>query len=294
MLLRNTEKRVKELTAFIDLVLERGSLGHQEALSLRGRMQFAKSQFWGRSARLCLAAVTSHAYSSNCGSLNVHLISCLKAFRFSLENSRPREITAAWDSPLFLFTDASFCPSELSWPCGLGGVLVDSLGNQLAAMSACLSLEDLRVLGYPEKSTVIFEAELLAIIVCLKLWRRALKGRPCVIYVDNNSARDVSISGSARSAPGDLLVLILLASEDACHMNAFYARVPSESNIADNPSRNSLDGITPKIVSPDLVLVVARKILKDVVHFRLTGDGPEKAMGLVTCRPEDGSCDRSK
>ena len=100
-------------------------------------------------------------------------------------------------------------------------------------VSLFLSFDDLGMLGYPEKSTVIFEAELLAIIVCLKLWKKILKGRPCVIYVDNNSARDVSISGSARSAPGDLLVLILLAAEDACHMNAFSARVPSESNIAE-------------------------------------------------------------
>lgn len=33
-------------------VFEEGALPHQQALSLRGRLQFAKAQLWGRSAKL--------------------------------------------------------------------------------------------------------------------------------------------------------------------------------------------------------------------------------------------------
>ena len=109
------------------------------------------------------------------------MISSLVSFRESLTSSHPRIITAQWDSPLLLFTDASFSPDQSAWPCGLGGVLVNHLGNQIAALSISLSVTELKFLGYPQKSTVIFEAEVLAIVICLKLWRRFLKNRPCVV-----------------------------------------------------------------------------------------------------------------
>ena len=50
---RNTAKRVEELVQTIDEILESGVLSAQMALSLRGRMQFAKSQIWGRAAKIC-------------------------------------------------------------------------------------------------------------------------------------------------------------------------------------------------------------------------------------------------
>ena len=62
---------------------------------------------------------------------------------------------------MFLFTDASFSPEDSDWPGGLGGVLVDQEGRQVSAFSCALDFEALGVLGYPQKSTVIFEAELL-------------------------------------------------------------------------------------------------------------------------------------
>ena len=110
---RNTAKRVDELVKTITDILECGSMTSQVALSLRGRMQFAKSQIWGRSAKLCLNAVTAHAHSTATGSLNDSLVAALVSFRESLTNAHPRIITAQWDSPLLLFTDASFCPDML-------------------------------------------------------------------------------------------------------------------------------------------------------------------------------------
>lgn len=46
---------------------------------------------------------------------------------------------------------------------------------------------------------MIFETEVLAIIVALQIWRDRISNRPVVIFVDNNSARDVAVSGSART-----------------------------------------------------------------------------------------------
>ena len=257
----NTKKRVDELVAFIEKVLEANNMSVQTALVLQGRMQFAKAQIWGRAAKLCLNAVTSHAYRCQSDNLDDHTCDCLKAFRNCLLNSRPREITPLWDVAFFVFTDASFSPCDTEWPCGLGGVLVDNKGKQLSSFSISLLPTEILALGYPEKSTVIFEAELLALLVALIVWRKQLRNRPCVAYIDNNSTRDVSISGSARTEPGRSLVSQLLEAEDTGGILAWYTRVPSHSNVADAPSRGKQDGIHVKPLSPDLIRIVIEKCL---------------------------------
>ena len=94
-------------------------------------------------------------------------------------------------------------------------------------------------LGFPgHKQTVIFETEVLAVIVAIKLWKDDLADRPVVIFVDNNSARDVAASGSARTKTPLQLVNYLLALEDELSIIPWYARVPSKSNPADEPSRS--------------------------------------------------------
>ena len=266
VLFRNTQKRIDELQSTIAQAIQCGRLSAKNALVLRGRMQFARGQIWGRSAKLCLSAVTAHAYSDCRDSLSEHAIACLQAFMDSLVAARPREITAMWDKPMLLFTDASFNPDDSHWPCGLGGVLCNETGKQLAAISISLTEVDLNILGYPLKSTIIFEAELLALVLCVKLWRKLLCNRPCVMYVDNNGTRDVAISGSARSWPGSSLVSALLRQEDAACLTAWYARVPSSSNVAEAPSRNSSQGIHVKFLSVDLVRPHLNRLIGDLKH----------------------------
>ena len=124
---------------------------------------------------------------------------------------------------------------RLAWE----GVLYDENGKALRHFSYCLDKNDLAVLGFPEhKQTVIFEAELIAVIVAVKLWKNDLLDRPVVIFVDNNSARDVAVSGSARTVTPLKLVNLLLTLEDEFSIIPWYARVPSKSNPADEPSRS--------------------------------------------------------
>ena len=81
------------------------------------------------------------------------------------------------------------------------------------------------------------------------------------MYVDNNGTRDVAISGSARSWPGSALAAALLRQEDAACLTAWYARVPSSSNIADAPSRNSSIGIRVKFLPANLVRPHLEKLI---------------------------------
>ena len=60
---KNTPKRVCELVDCIDNFIKAESMDLLSSQKLRGRMQFADSQLFGRIGRLCLRAVTDHAYS---------------------------------------------------------------------------------------------------------------------------------------------------------------------------------------------------------------------------------------
>ena len=208
---------------------------------LRGRMQFAKAQLWARCAKLCLNAVTSHTYGSSGDRLSDHGMTCLSMFRDSLVSSRPREITARWSTPYFLFKDACFCPEDLSWPCGLGGMLVDPHGNQVSAMSICLEFHELEIL----------EAKLLALLICLVLWRKYLKNRPCVAFIDNNATRHVRISGSAKTFPHIGLVAQLLEAEDRGNPHGVLQSA--------GPSRGSCVDLKVKPLPNELVAIVLKK-----------------------------------
>ena len=73
------------------------------------------------------------------------------------------------------------------------------------------------------KKTVIFEAELIASVAAIILWRDRIVNSSLVAFVDNNSVRDVCISGKVRNAIGHQLITLLLAAEDLAVLNTWIA-----------------------------------------------------------------------
>ena len=233
----NTQKRVAALLEFLSRVLEEGALSKPIALKLRGRLQFADGQLLGRVGRLCLKAVTEHAYGNTGAQISDQCRAALVRFSDMLRHSLPRMVLARRQEPLYMFTDASYEPSNATWPCGIGGALFNTVGRPVGAFSSPIRSSLKRQLGENTKRTIIFEAELTAILCGLMLWAEQLSHAPVVVYVDNNSARDIAISGAARSKTANDLLEVLLGIEMQAGVTAWYQRVPSPSNIADEPSR---------------------------------------------------------
>ena len=92
----------------------------------------------------------------------------------------------------YVYTDASSNAESAGWPCGLGGVLLNPAGRLVAAFSALVPEWLRKLLGESSKETIIFEAELVALICAMRLWKLKLQGQPVLFFVDNNSARDVA------------------------------------------------------------------------------------------------------
>ena len=113
----------------------------------------------------------------------------------------------------------------------------------LGFFSAELSGDQKALLGEGHSKTIIFEAELATVIIAFVLWRGWLKGRPVVFYIDNNSARDVAISGVSRNRVGKALAALLLTVETMSQAYTWFARTPSPAHVADEPSRTVMQSM---------------------------------------------------
>ena len=266
----NTDKRKDDLKCLVASILDTGTLSQAEALKLRGRLQFADGQLFGRLGKLCLKEITSHAFSSSGSKVGSRLRQLLQLFQCHLLDGPSRKICGVSASRFYIFTDACFEPDRKEWPCGLGGIVYNSDGTAVQAFSFCLSEHQINMLGGAVKKTIIFEAELLALIVSFVLWKNLVSNAPIVFYVDNNSARDVAISANSRSRLIAGLVEQLLKVEDFSSCFCWFARVPSPSNPADDPSR----GITKFLVDAGVPFVDVSDIVAEslsTLKFFLAG-----------------------
>ena len=262
----NTEKRKAELLDTISNILTKGSLTLVEAQKLRGRMQFMDGQLFGRMGRLCMRAVTEHAFVKKNVKLNKGTRESLERFSLFLAHSEPRRLRANSGEAWFIYTDACFERDNKSWPCGLGGVLVGPSGICESFFSICLQQQFMELLGSETKKTIIFEAELLALVLAFALWKPQLTSVPVICFVDNNSARDVAISGVGRNQVAGRLISFLLKLEMSVCAFPWYARVPSPSNISDDPSRGDTSFLTSmgaRQIETEIVLKQIMEVLAE-------------------------------
>ena len=261
----NTESRINEVCTIIKNVVKSGEISYKDAIRLRGRLQFADGQLFGRLGQFCSKSITEHSLNGSCKKMSSHCRSLLTVFCKMMESGKPRIISLASCSNWFVFTDACFEPDHPSWRCGLGGILVNVHGCAVQYFTLCLSDEQISSLGGGGKKTIIFEAEMIAVILALRTWSESIRNSMIVGFIDNNSARDIAISASGRSSFSMALIEVLLQSEESGACYPRFARVPSPSNPADRPFRNETEwlevlGVT-RVDVADLLSEVIQEVL---------------------------------
>ena len=87
----------------------------------------------------------------------------------------------------------------------------------------------------------IVTIELVAIQAGLFLFSAALAGRPVIGFVDNEPGRHAIIRGTSGPVEAASVVQEICDLEIGLRLLCYWARAPSASNLADDPSR----GITP-------------------------------------------------
>ena len=233
----NTETRRKELLETISKVLAEGRMTKVTALKLRGRLQFASANIFGRIARAALHAVTAHAYASKDSKLTDDAGLALRLHFRLLTEGLPRQLRAAERECWFLQTDASFDRDEHGDVAGVGAVLFSPTGCPIAFFSERLEADVLANLDPGNaKKTLIFECEFLALFAAFWKLTQNVRGA-LVIYTDNNGVRDAMISCSTRNLVARQILVATLALENEFSLWPWYNRIPTDSNCADAPSR---------------------------------------------------------
>ena len=230
----NTASRRSELISQIAAALNLGTLSKQECLMLRGRLGFADSFLHGRVGKLVLKKLIDHAYGKT-SLMDDGLKTALRAMQVRLEEAGPKVVSARSFSQWFIYTDASFEPEDGTG--GLGGVLVNSKSEVVAWFGFPLSKEQCELFGSRDKVTIIYELELLSAIIALDLWSSHQGDEFVVHYGDNDGVRFSLVKASASGPIAQRLMAFHLQSEALNGARSWFARVPTECNLSDYPSR---------------------------------------------------------
>lgn len=256
LLLKNTESRVSDLLAMLKEILERGTLDKQQCMSVRGKLGFADSFVHGRLGALVLQKLTEHM----CGRTRVLSDSLRKALELMMNrlgHGEPRKVCSAEFSQWFIYSDASYERETKTG--GLGAVLVSGTGQVVSWFGLPLGQDQCVLCGADDKGTIIYELELLAAVVALGLWCDDDQTKLHVWFGDNDAVRFALIRASASGHVAQSFLNLHLELETKICTMTWFARVPTEANISDYPSRDQ----PHEALTPDLRDVRADSLLQN-------------------------------
>lgn len=121
----NAPERVEELATEISKVLGSKTLSRHEGEKLRGRLEFANAQLFGRSLKQSLRDLGMHIASGG-QNLSDSMIGALKLLRAALTANEPRQISSKLSDHVRLYVDASYEPGGGS---GIGGMCINRCGK---------------------------------------------------------------------------------------------------------------------------------------------------------------------
>eukprot|EP00438_Fugacium_kawagutii_P016881 Skav223771 [mRNA] locus=scaffold521:89174:90139:- [translate_table: standard] len=238
------EPRRLEAVEAIKHILERQAVVPAELPSILGRIQFADGQLTGRSGKLALADIRALGlHSKECTSLDAVSTDAFHMLLKRFECNVPKSFKLTGDGPpILVFTDGSYEPSDKQ-PGKIGGVMLDP-GRQPEAFGSVVPQEWMESWKAAGKEHLIGQIEMYAICVARNLWRKRLCGQRVIIFVDHWAVLDSYILGTSRE-PTWRKILLSIEEIDFHHPAQVWAtRVPSESNIADPPSRGHLSALS--------------------------------------------------
>lgn len=245
---RNTQSRVEELTKTIAAVLSDGHLSKADGEKLRGRLQFASNQLFGRRFKNSLQELNLHL-ARNLRTLTPQLEAALNLVVHLIGSNSPRKVSTMHLHWYHMYVDASF---ELDGYSGVGGFLIDHQGRCIGFFSERVESSLLESLMEQGQKTAIMELEALAIYVGLKLFSHVVSGSRVVAFTDNQSAQASLVKCRSNNKHVDLIIRGICSLEEGINMMCWMERVPSFSNPSDVLSREivlEFKGITRTRVS---------------------------------------------
>ena len=267
----NTVERVEELVAEIDEAMKSNLLPWRDGEKLRGRLQFASSQMFGRRFRRLLKVLSNHVTAGR-QTLSSRTHECLSEIRDLLLKNVPGRIESLQAEVVHIYVDASFDGQKYS---GLGGMVVDMSGKTLFFFSEAVDDNTLDAIMSKGQKTVIQELEMMAVLAAVKSWRSFLKSKQRVLFTDSESVRGSFLKTWSANEDSDDMISVIFKVEEEFDIPLWIERVPSQSNPSDVLSRevvSNFEGAERVRVNPVGNLEVAGQ----VIQLRWSPQGPER------------------
>ena len=233
----NKPERATMLEQSLGRILASGRLETKELPSLLGKLRFADAQLLGRTGRLALSDL--RALSDRTGAVEVteSQANALAVLRARLLASRPRAIaTSPPSSPVIIFTDGACEPSGDGFDTGVGGVIFIPRTKEVRVFGCRVPPKLVAQWGEGRKH-IIGQVELYAVVLARTLWSDYVNSERCIFFVDHSGVLSACINSNSIDASWRSLLLHLEAADEAHPCLPWFHRVPSQSNIADPPSR---------------------------------------------------------
>ena len=232
---KNKPKRLAAITGDIAGLVARNRVRKSEASTLRGKLLYAESHSYGRIAIHAIRVLGEIATGKRSGSpLAASDVATLQWLTERLATAVPRPILAdKVRQPIVIFTDAASEENNHT----VGGMIYDGLNDFYEYFSCTIEPSLIQEWKQDGAVQIIGPAELYPVWLARQRWGARLRGRRVLFFVDNNGSKDSIVKGHSFSRAGDDIVRAVITQEyEQCSWN-WYARVPTHSNPADDPSR---------------------------------------------------------
>ena len=152
----------------------------------------------------------------------------------------PREVNILSRATFHVFLDGACTPKVASddWTgTSIGGVLCDNAGSILCFFGEVLSDDITACWSEGVREQLVYEAEVLPYSVALYVWHSYIRDSCLFVYIDNEASRFSWIAGTADRGLVQHMIHRALCLESDLSTYPYFNRVPSHSNLADDPSR---------------------------------------------------------
>jgi hypothetical protein len=229
--------RVTELYDIAAAVVARGTMSRTEAQSLFGKLLFARGQMAGMTLKVILDSIQRHMESHGSGQLSSETILAMETLMELLLCHKPRVFS--WSDPhqpIVIYTDgASEGDHMLPSSHTVGAVFVDPTRNLRLVLDGYVNdrLVKLWCLNVGDK--FICQVEAYPILCIAEMYLQDIRHRRVLFFVDNDATRHAFIRCGSQSVSMQALAFCFHRLQHDCM--AWFARVPTDSNPADLPSR---------------------------------------------------------
>ena len=235
----NKPSRVKEVSLTIESMLRNGTMTGQEASSFTGKLSYMDAQHHARlgiPATRALDKRTNLAHQNRRGARGCTLMGPLPS-----QHAPTQDCSIAFLEQVVILSDGA----------------VEGLGEKVCSMGAVAffprrgpeffsaTIPDGVIDSWREerRKHVIYQTEMFLVVFSIERWKDDLAQCPSIHMIDNEAVRHSFIAARSRLREGMRMLWHSLCLSARMAMRPWFARVPSQCNLADGPSRGNTSDI---------------------------------------------------